>query len=602
MSSWSSGSGGVSGTPPDGRHSRVADAIATPTIDADDFARRFALRVGGLMWFLGAGASASAGIPTAGDMIWEFKQRLYISQRRVEPHAVADLSNPAVRARLQSHIDTSGRFPAAGAPDEYAALFEAVYAAEADRRSYIDSKMAGASPSYGHIALATLMRAGHTRLLWTTNFDPLLADAAASVYGSTGALTTVALDAPDLAAQLIGDERWPLEIKLHGDFRSRRLKNTPDELRHQDALLRRILVDCCRRYGLIVAGYSGRDDSIMETLEEALELEGSYPKGLFWLHRGEGAPLPRVQNLLRRAADANVEAAIVVVENLDEALRDLVRLIEGLDTSTLDEFAKERNRWTAAPVPAGRRGWPVVRLNALPVTESPSVCRRVVCSIGGYAEIQEAVERAAVDIICSRVRAGVLAFGEDADVRAAFDPYEIADFDLHTIELHRLRYDSGERGLLRDALARAIARAHDLHRERRRSSDLLRPLNTEDAVWQPLRNFVGPLSGTVAGHEELTWTEGVGTRLDWADDRMWLLIEPRTVFDGITEANKAAVADFARERAVKRYNRQLNDLIGFWAGLLASDGGQLRALATDNGVDAVFRLSQETAFSRRFLG
>ena len=53
------------------------------------------------------------------------------------------------------------------------------------------------------------------------------------MFGTTGSLTTVALDAPDLAAQLIGEARWPLEIKLHGDFRSRRLKNTPDELRHQ---------------------------------------------------------------------------------------------------------------------------------------------------------------------------------------------------------------------------------------------------------------------------------------------------------------------------------------------------------------------------------
>ena len=52
-----------------------------PEIGADDFARRFALRAPSLMWLLGAGASVSAGIATAGDMIWEFKQRLFMSQR-----------------------------------------------------------------------------------------------------------------------------------------------------------------------------------------------------------------------------------------------------------------------------------------------------------------------------------------------------------------------------------------------------------------------------------------------------------------------------------------------------------------------------------------
>lgn len=574
----------------------------SPEIDADDFARRFAMRAGSLMWLLGAGASAAAGIPTAGDMIWEFKQRLYVSQRRVEPHAITDLSNPAVRARLQGHIDASGSFPPVGAPDEYAALFEAVYPAEADRRSYLDAKMTGASPSYGHIALASMMRSGQARLVWTTNFDPLLADAAARVYGSTGALSTVGLDAPDLASQLLGEERWPLEIKLHGDFRSRRLKNTPDELRHQDALLRRILVDCCRRYGLVVVGYSGRDESVMDALEEALGEEGAYPRGLFWLHRGDDRPLPRVEALLNRAAAANVEAAVIAVENFDEALRDLVRLVDGLDTTVLEEFASERRRWSGAPIPVGRRGWPVVRLNALPISEAPSVCRRVRCAIGGYSEVQEAVERAGVDLICSRVRAGVLAFGEDADVRTAFSDYRIDEFDLHTIELHRLRYDSGERGLLRDAIARALARNRVLAHVRRRNSDLLYPADGSAAMWEPLRKLVGTLTGTVTGRPELTWAEGIGTRLDWADDRLWLLLEPRTVFNGIDDANRAIAADFARERTVKRYNRQLNDLVAFWADLLAGKGEELHALDVSDGVDANFVLSADTAFSRRFLG
>lgn len=58
-------------------------------IQPDDFSRRFSMRPGSLMWFLGAGASAAAGIPTAGDMIWEFKQKLFVSQRRAPPEMVA---------------------------------------------------------------------------------------------------------------------------------------------------------------------------------------------------------------------------------------------------------------------------------------------------------------------------------------------------------------------------------------------------------------------------------------------------------------------------------------------------------------------------------
>jgi len=572
--------------------------MALPEIAADDFARRFSLRSSNLMWLLGAGSSASAGIPTAGDMIWEFKQTLFVSQRRVSPKMVADLSSPAIRVQLQAHIDSSGRLPPAGAPEEYAALFEAVYPAETDRRIYLESKMRGAKPSYGHLALATLMRAQLSRLVWTTNFDPLVADACAKVYDGTGHLTTVALDAPELAKQCIDEGRWPVEVKLHGDFRSRRLKNTPDELRLQDERLRQVLVESCRRFGLIVAGYSGRDSSVMDGLNQAVQT-GAFPAGLFWLHRGEEPIAPRVHDLLAKAVSLQVEAALVRIENFDEVMRDLIRLKPGIDTTTLQGFALERRRWSAAPAPAGSLGWPVIRLNALPVVQMPSVCRRVVCTIGGHVEVRTAVEAAGADLLATRTKVGVLGFGTDADFRSTFDRYNVEVFDLHTIETKRLRYESGERGLLREAVTRAITRSRGMIATRHGDTDLLVPADPRSAVWVDLKKQVGALTGTVTGTPDLCWSEGVGIRLEWADERLWLLFEPRTVFQGITEQNRFVASDFSRERSVKRYNRQLNDLIAFWAKHIAADGVELRALGIGDGVDAGFRLSADTAFSRR---
>ena len=573
-----------------------------PQIGADDFVRRFSLRSQNLMWLLGAGTSASAGVPTAIDMVWEFKQLLFASQRKVPRQVMADLSNPAVRAKLQAHIDSLCRLPPAGASDEYASLFEELHPSEADRRVYLDSKIAGAKPSYGHLALATLMRAERTRLIWTTNFDMLVADACAKIFDTTGSLTTGDLDTPDLAAQAIGEERWPVEVKLHGDFRSRRLKNTPDELRQQDGRLRKLFIDSCQRFGVVVVGYSGRDDSVMDALEEAVQRSGAFPAGLFWLHRGEDPPSPRVIQLFDRAASGKIEALLVPIENFDEVLRDLIHHMDGIDTTTLDAFSKERRRWSAAPRIVGRRGWPVVRLNALQVINSPSVCRRVVCNIGGTAEVRETTKRAAVDVIAARSQAGVLAFGSDADIRTAFEKQGIRDFDLHPFEIKRQRYDSSERGLLREALTRALMRHLNLEAIRRRSMVLLAPANPKEDSWKPLRDLEGAITGNVHGQRELVWREGIDIRLDWADDRLWLLFEPRTVFHGMTGDNKAAAADFARQRTVRRYNRGLNDLIDFWARYLTQDQAELHALGIGDGIDAVFRLSRITGFSWRGRG
>ena len=549
------------------------------------------------MWFLGAGASVSAGVPTAWDMIWQFKQILYAAQRRVPLSTIADTSNPTVRALLDAHVSGAGNLPPPGAPDEYAALFEAAYPAEKDRRTFIDGMIGGAKPAYGHLALAALLKAEHSHLIWTTNFDHLVADACARTYGTTKPLSVVALDAPDLAAEQIAAQQWPLEVKLHGDFRSRRLKNTSDELRQQDAQLREVFVDSCRRYGLVVGGYSGRDASIMDALEATLDRQGAFPGGLFWLHRGADQPFERVTQLLERAHGAGVDCGLVRIENLDEALRDLVRLLPDLDTTALDSLGQQQRWWTAAPALTGKRHWPLVRLNGIEVESIPTNARRVVCDIGGAAEVRDTVLAASADLIVTRTSGGVIGFGSDQEFRRVFAPFDIKDFDLSVFEDRRLRYDSGERGLLRDALVRGLCSAHGLDARRRRNIHILTPSDPGAEQWASLRSLVGPVRGQLDGGM-VQWREGLAVRLDWADDRLWLLVDSRidTEDDG-TPAGRTKAADFARERTARRYNRDADKLIDFWTGLFAGD--HVRALGIGDGIDASFTLGRRTAFSYR---
>ena len=276
----------------------------------------------------------------------------------------------------------------------------------------------------------------------------------------------------------------------------------------------------------MVAGYSGRDHSVMSALSEAMEGRSSFPGGLFWFHRGDAPPLPAVVALLTRAAEKRIDGGLVEIENFDETTRDLIRLIKGIDTTIIDALAAERPRWTAAPPPGGKKRWPVIRLNAVSMPTMPTICRRIVCNIDGHAAVREAIAAAEVDVLCTRTRAGVLAFGADADLRAAFEPFGITDFALHPIEPHRLRNETGERGLLREALSRAVAREGGLTIQHRRSADLLAPSDPASAQWGGPSEVVGNLAGSISAASDLKWREGAAIRIDWAEERPWVLIEP----------------------------------------------------------------------------
>jgi NAD-dependent SIR2 family protein deacetylase len=571
-------------------------------IAADEFIRRFSIRAPKWMWLIGAGASAGAGVATAENMIWDFKRFLYRTAEGIPPQAVADLSNPVVRSQIQGYFDTEGSHPPLDSEEEYAHYFELAYPLESDRRTYIEAKTADAKPSYGHLALAALLKAECTRAIWTTNFDKLVEDACAQIFGTTSRLTVASIDNSAIAGQAIAEDRWPILGKLHGDFGSRRLKNTPDELREQDAKMRRAVAEASRRFGLVVAGYSGRDDSVMRALEDGCS-ENGFPAGLFWLQYGERPASQRIVDLIQSAREAGIDAAVVPIGTFDEVLGDLVRQQEGLEESLLPHLSDRRKQVSDAPLEGRGSGWPVIRTNALEVVEWPTICRRIGCEIGGIKEVRRAVRDADIDAFATRTRAGVLAFGSDTDLRRAFAPFKIGDFDLHAIEKHRLYVDTQERELILSALARSLANRKPLRVERRRGSRVLVPTG-QGGPLEVIERETQRLSGTLKA-SKVTWTEAVTLHLGFHLDRLWLLIEPQLWFSRRdTAAARIEAASFGRERFARRYNSQWNSLLSAWIELLLGDrtGLQLRSLEITDGVDAAFKISETTAFSRPEVG
>lgn len=568
-----------------------------------EFLRQYEVRAPNVMWLLGAGASAAAGVPTAFHMIWDFKRTLYCSAQKVPISACEDLSSASVRARLQNYFNSVGSFPSDGSDEEYSHYFKIAYPDEQDRRRYIDRLVANASPSHGHVALACLLKLDKARLVWTTNFDGMVEDSASTIFGTTTKLVTSTLDSSQVAMEALNEGRWPLLVKLHGDFRSRHLKNTSDELQAQDAKLRRALVEGCKRFGLATIGYSGRDHSVMDALEEGLDNGNGFPSGLYWFHRSDSPVMPRVTSLVNKAQSMGIQANIIAVETFDELLPDVLLLIKEVPDEVAEILNKHAPRITEASLPSVNGTWPLVRTNALPLLSYPSLCRRIVCTIGGTKDVRQAIENTASNTIAARRQTGVIAFGSDSEVRKAFGNFGITEFDVHQIEARRLRYESSELGLLYDGLSRAIKRERPLLVERRRGHymAIVDETRCDDSLFNSLRVAVAELTGAVP-NTSLKWAESLWISLEYWLGQLWLVMEP-SVWVERTSDNDAYLAsrDFIRERLAQRYNPKWNELLQAWSEILTggNEESELRAFEIADGVDAVFRISAITGYSKR---
>ena len=571
--------------------------MATP-IDLPAFARLHDVRAPRIAWLFGAGTSAAAGIATAGQMTWEFKALLYATEKSISLSAL-DLGDPIVRKRIQSHFNSDPSCPPDESDDEYSFYFERAYPKAADRRAYLDRAIASGQPGYGHSALAALMSLGKVGVVWTTNFDRVIEDAAAKILGTTRTLTVATLDTADIAAEALNDQRLPLYVKIHGDFQSERLKNLNSEVLDQDAKLRDALRMSAARFGMAVVGYSGRDASVMEALRNGLKEPSPYPHGLYWFARGSDDPLPAVATFIADARAGGVDAHLIRFETFDELFGVLLTPITlPPDLAKSLEAMRPPVRTTPFRMPtSSRTGFPVIRLNALEVEQYPLTARRIECDIGGTGDVKKAVESAGAKAVAHRRNDGVIAFGSDAELHRVFDSYRITAWDIAPLE--PLGGRTSDAGLLYDALAAALARERPLLVQHHGRVLTVDPAQAGDDALKAVKAAARELSGTIPG-TGLPWAEAVEVQLEVQHGRIWLVFEP-TIWAAIPKDDRvrATRAAFIKERRARRYNQIANSLLDAWAKLLGNDDPLSSfGLSPDEGMDAAFKVSATTAFAR----
>lgn len=577
----------------------VSSSSSLGVIALDDFVRRVISHGRNLHWLAGAGVSSSAGVPTAWDMIYDFKRTVYAQHKRMNVTDL-DTSDPDIQLRLDAYFLAQDGFPKPGDPDEYAVFFEKVHPDPISRHRKIAQMLdeAHAEPNLGHVILAAMWQLQLLHVVWTTNFDDVLEQAATLISGAPRWLRRVDRSEPSLVKAVFEDQTKPLLVKLHGDFQSERLDNTTAELT-ADSELRSGLREALRTKGLVVVGYSGRDASVMQALTDALDGERPFDGGLYWVARTGDPLLPAVEKLIISARERNVEAHLVECPSFEELMTNIRYLLHANDAQkTLFNRFQPQTRMSEFDIPQRGGRWPRLRLNGVAVASYPSSCRVVDCEIDGTAEVRQVVADAKVAVVAHRRKDGVIAFGRDDDLLQAFrgrDPklgYGRLDV-MHAADI----------GLLYDALLAALVRQRPLVRRGRRVLTV-DPARANDSALDPLKragisNLTGRIPNTGGA-----WSEGVELRLEQRHGALWLIYAP-TVWSDRAESDKAENdrrREWTRERQAKRYNRPYTAILKGWADVICGSKKEstLLAIGLDRGgTDAEFVVKRLAPFAER---
>ena len=282
---------------------------------------------------VGSGLSRAAGILTGWEVTLDLVRLLALAQGE------SDQSDWAAWYRSEFQKEP-----------KYSDLVAALASSPAERRAILHGYIEPTSeereqgrkvPTKAHIAIADLVHDGHVRVLLTTNFDRLLENALRDRGVEPAVINSV--DALK-GAEPLTHTACHL-VKLHGDYKDARIRNTDAELAEYppelDAHLDRILDE----HGLVICGWSGEWD---DALYGAILRNPSRRYSLFWAARG---PLGDHGQRIVEHRRGHV-VPIVDADDFLEKLRDRIETITRTrrqDPRSVELLVESTKRFASSP-------------------------------------------------------------------------------------------------------------------------------------------------------------------------------------------------------------------------------------------------------------
>lgn len=309
---------------------RLINAILSPSPNLET--PRFA-------FLLGAGCSLSSGIPLASSLIEVFKKLTfteyhyslnklvrkdkegldsfmgrvdkYIAKYKDQFDEFVLAENASFKRRIKSDPSFTKGYLPHKTPRSAKAYFEERYLEDTrygfwfenysrssrDRQALIEEVISDIEPGGVYILFSQLIKSGYIRNVFTTNFDDLLNEALLFYFG----IKPKVYSHNEVAQYIRYNSVTPNIIKLHGDYQFENIKNLRNETRSLSENMRRKFSEALTMQDLVVIGYSGADESIMNVLSQIQE-ESKF--SLYWCDLSEKELHWRVKKLINESPSA----------------------------------------------------------------------------------------------------------------------------------------------------------------------------------------------------------------------------------------------------------------------------------------------------------
>ena len=561
-----------------------------------------------LMWFVGAGTSRTAGMPTATDLTWDLKRQYYCLQENqdLQTH---DINNQAIRRKIQDYLDSKG-FPALQTPEEYSFYFDLTFGVDyGPQQRYIGGQLDSQkiSLNIGHRVLAALLEMGLARVVFTTNFDEVIETAFSAVTDKF--LTTFHLEGAYAALDALNAERFPIYAKIHGDFRYKSIKNLASDLLNNDKEIQKCFLAASNRYGLIVTGYSGRDANVMAMFSAALDQNNPLPLGLFWTTPRLSDVADSVVELIRSARQKGVRAHIIETGTFDIMLSKMWRQLPEKPENLDLKVRTAKARPVSIPLPPAGNKYPILRTNALAITGCPHQCATINYSVPvTLQELNDKMYEHRPNAILSYTDR-ILFWGNPDEVYKLFDKDKVKAIEGFTFEdsVASIAQSSIIKSFFEQALAQSLCYEKPLMLRRKDKVyyAVVNHVDVNNSLLQPIKNAVeyqkkpGYITGSVPGLTKTFWAEALSIKLEERSGSLWLLIRPDIWIAPLSMRENAT--DFLRSKKKNRYNNQSYQLLDAWIKVLFGSVGDGQEVSVScfpsTDYAPTFKVSTRTAYS-----